>query len=466
MKKIARAIISMGVVLAFSACSWEVPQNVSVRTNADYNFSLGTFEKELDSNMDLSSMLGQTGEGNDTIATYDYFPGKKDKNVQHFLLEVKILDQKLLPTVPDATTLNYLFSSSDEIDLSALSSLGVNLQAVPANAVSLDFNPSTMMAGMKQALGEEMAGKIEFTSIPMYLYCETAKDLKVDAALEIYYSDDPENDPTHHRAGVDSVTLLPVTLADGTTDGTLSNKPKPAYTMEEKTVITDLADFACIGSKPIKLETLLSESNEAIQENDKLCISYQISTPTGKITRAEAEAGLPLALYAVIDLPVSFKVKDDLKLDINELTKNAKGGSSSGSDSSSDGSKKENEELKKILDVIEAVEIRYVAYQLPFYTKKEGSKSGMKLGIDLVGDGSYEYAEIAVVDKDKKITEADKQSIKLDPKTVLKMKDLSNLNPNIQLLMKEGTKFSLPREKAVAMNLEITLSTDGDIKVK
>ena len=28
-------------------------------------------EKELDSNMDLSSMLGQTGEGNDTIATYE-----------------------------------------------------------------------------------------------------------------------------------------------------------------------------------------------------------------------------------------------------------------------------------------------------------------------------------------------------------------------------------------------------------
>ena len=46
------------------------------------------------------------------------------------------------------------------------------------------------------------------------------------------------------------------------------------------------------------------------------------------------------------------------------------------------------------------------------------------------------------------------------------MKDLSNLNPNIQLLMKKDTKFSLPREKAVAMNLEITLSTDGDIKVK
>ena len=47
MKKIARAIISMGVVLAFAGCSWEVPQNVSVKTKADYNFSLGNYEKEL-----------------------------------------------------------------------------------------------------------------------------------------------------------------------------------------------------------------------------------------------------------------------------------------------------------------------------------------------------------------------------------------------------------------------------------
>ena len=72
MKKIARAIISMGVVFAFAACSWEVPQNVSVKTNADYNFSLGTFEKEFDNNMDLNSMMGDTGVGKDDIHTYDY----------------------------------------------------------------------------------------------------------------------------------------------------------------------------------------------------------------------------------------------------------------------------------------------------------------------------------------------------------------------------------------------------------
>ena len=461
MKKIARAIISMGVVLAFAGCSWEVPQNVSVKTKADYNFSLGTFTKELDNNMDLTSMLGQTGEGNDSIATYDYFPGKEDKNTQHFLLEVKILDQKLLSTVPDAAILDLLFNGKDEI---TIGELGLPLAAIPADAVSLDFNPATMLAGMKEALGEDLAGKISFASIPMYLYCKTAEKLETTAALSIYYGDDPENDPTHHRAGVEGITLLPSENGDNT----LKNVPKPTYEKDGETVVSKLSDFdknPCIGNQAIKLETLLSNTNTAIQDGDKLCISYQISVPTGSITRADVEAGIPLALYAVIDLPVEFKVLQDVKLDVNELTKKAEGESGSSGEGSSSGNSSgdkssDNEEFKKYLEAIDSVTIRYVAYQLPFY-----SRSGMKLGFDLVGDGSYQYADIKVTDKGKKIAEKDKPAISLKQATIMKMKDISSLNPKIQLLMEEDTKFSLPRTKAIEMDLGITLSTDGNIKV-
>lgn len=451
MKNIARAIISMGVVLAFAACSWEIPQNVSVRTNADYNFALGTFEKELDSNMDLTSMLGETGEGNESIATYDYFPGKKDKNVQHFLLEVKVLDQPLLSTVPPAAALDMLFDGKDTI---TIRDLGIPLSAVPEDAISLDFNPATMLEGMKKALGEDLAGKIEFTSIPMYLYCKTAENLSAAAALSIYYGDDPENDATHAREGVDPIDILP--------GGELSNKPKPAFEIEEKTVISDLSDFRanpCIGNKTIALETLLSDSNPAIQESDKLCIKYQISAPTGSITRAEVEAGIPLALYAVIDLPVEFKVKENLKLDVNELTKKSDGENGSSGDSSGNKSS-DNEEFKKYLDAVESVTFRYVAYQLPFYSSK-----GMRLAIDLDGDGKYEEAPVSVVEKGKKIPESEKPYIRIDVSVIRAIKDFSTLKPNIQLMMKKDTEFSLPRSKAIEMDLGITLSTDGEIKV-
>ena len=45
MKKIAGAIISIGLSLSFLGCSWEMPENISVKTNAKYEFSLGNYKK-------------------------------------------------------------------------------------------------------------------------------------------------------------------------------------------------------------------------------------------------------------------------------------------------------------------------------------------------------------------------------------------------------------------------------------
>ena len=91
MKKIAGAIISIGLILALSGCHWEIPETISVKSDAEYNFSLGTFEKELDNDMSLSSMTGDAGKDKEGINTYDYFPGKLDKNTQHFLMEVEAM---------------------------------------------------------------------------------------------------------------------------------------------------------------------------------------------------------------------------------------------------------------------------------------------------------------------------------------------------------------------------------------
>lgn len=446
MKRIARAIISMGVVLTLASCSWEVPQTVSVKTNADYSFSLGTFEKELDNDMNLNSMMGNTGEGNQDIRTFDYFPGKLDKNTQHFLLEVKILDQALINPVPDATALNAAFGTDTTIDLSNPPA-GITLAAIPAGAKNLDFNPSTMLSGMKEALGEDLAGKISYASVPMYIYCRTAENLTATASFELYYSDTPTTDASHHRAGVDSVNILP--------GGSLSNKPKPEYQMEGQTVVTNLGDTS------VDIKSLINNTNSAIGENDKLCVSYNISNPTGTVTRAEVEAGLHLEVYAVIDLPLQFEVVDDLALDLGNMTKNSSESTSSNSSNNNENSG--NEEFKKYLKAIDSVTIKYIAYKLPFYSD---SDSGMMLGVDMVGNGNYERSRIRIVDENKKITDHDKSSIVLKQATIQNMKDISNFAPKVQVFMKENTVFSVPREKAVKMNLEMNFKTDGTIQVK
>lgn len=446
MKKIAQAIVSMGVVLAFSACSWEVPKSVSVKSQADYSFSLGTFEKELDNSMNMSSMMGNAGEGDDKIQTYDYFPGKQDKNTQHFLLQMEVLTATLV----EKENVDSYFTSDDPIDGSTLPTV-----ALPATAktVGLDFNPATMLAEMKEALGEDMAGKISFASVPMYLYCETIEGLTAKATLTMYYGD--KSDPINTRPTTETPLL---------SNAELRNVPKPVYQYDGETVITNLADKACIGNKFIDIKDLINSTDATVQEDDQLCISYTISDLGGTITKAAAsENGVYIKLYAVIDLPVKFEVLDEVKLDISEMTKGSGSEGSSSSSSSGDSSKSGNEEFSKYLEVIDSVTIKYVAYKLPFY-----STSGMKLGIDMVGDGTnkyMQYAKIAIVDKNKNITDADKGVIELKQATIQKMKDISNFSPKIQLLMEKDSVFSLPREKAVEMNLEMGFTTDGTVKV-
>lgn len=449
MKKIAKAIVSMGVVLAFAGCSWQIPQTVSVKTNADYSFSLGNFTNDLGDSMDTSSMMGDAGEGNSDIQTLDYFPGKIDNNTQHYLLEVKIKEQNLLATIPTESQLDYFFDTSDTVALSTFIS-SYPLTPITDSAVNLDFNPSTMLSELKESFGEDIAGKIAFTSVPMYLYCATAENLSVSADLELYYGDDPENTPTHQRAGVTPVDILP--------GGELSNVRKPNYQMEGNTVTVNLADKACIGNASIDIKDLINNPSNAIQDEDKLCISYHIGTPTGSVTRAEVEAGIPIAIYAVIDLPVKFDVTSNVSLDVNKMSGESDSNSSSSSESSSSG----ESEFSKYLDAINSVKIKYVVYQLPIYAAR-----GMSLSVDLFGDNTIEKGgEIKFVNKNKAITEEDKSEIVLRTTTIQKLQNKADFKPNFIINLSQGSTFSLPREKKIDMDLEIGFTTDGTIQVK
>ena len=159
-------------------------------------------------------------------------------------------------------------------------------------------------------------------------------------------------------------------------------------------------------------------------------------------------------MYAVIDIPVEFATTEKIDLNLDEIT----GSGSSSSSSSSSSSKSDKDEFSKYLDAVDSITIRYAAYQLPVF-----SKTGMNLGIDLVGDGSMEYVPIAVVDKTPNAKKTEK---KLGVESIKKMKQLSSLSPKFNLIIAKDTTISLPREKGVEMDLELSLKTDGPIKVK
>lgn len=74
------------VLLIFTGCKFQTPEKISVKTNAEYNFSLGN----ISNTFELDGFNTLAAESADGSQIYDYFPGEKDETVQEFLMEVPI----------------------------------------------------------------------------------------------------------------------------------------------------------------------------------------------------------------------------------------------------------------------------------------------------------------------------------------------------------------------------------------
>ena len=473
MKKLAYAGIFISLVLTFTSCSWQMPEKISVKSNADYNFALGTFEKDLGNSMDLTSMMGDTGKDNEDIETFDYWPGKEDKNTQHFLLKVKLSEIDLAASLQGLmTAINTLPIADDaEIDFETdLSSLASSF-SLPADTTSLDFNPSAMLSSMKKGLGSDMAEKISFPSVPMYLYCAAPGSISTTATFRMFYGDKdtkvPRPGTTIDILNGTALTNTPVpTLQKETVTVTVKENDKDVEKSHD-VVITDLRKSNFIGPKdaagkvtPVNIASIMNDKSDAIQDGDLLYVEYALTGLSGKVTKADAQDGLKITLYAVIDLPILFKVTDDLDLDLSSMTKKDDNNSSSTStgteNTSNSSSDKDKKEFEKYLQIVDSITLRYTAYNLPIYSRNE-----IKLMVDFLGTGDkkdYVTAPIEI-NQQKEVT--------LLTSTIQKLreKDVSSFKPNILIHIAKDSEFSIPRDKAVKMNIQLNLKTDGTVQI-
>lgn len=437
MKRIAGAIISVGLVLALAGCTWRIPQTVSVKTDAEYEFSLGTFEKDLNSELDIQSMLGSSGSGSE-IEIYDYFPGKTDSKTQQIMLKIKVLEDDLKTDIPNITGLQAALDSLDD-------DASVNLQDFTINIdpdkKALDFNPASILSGM-DSINAGLSGNINFSSVPLYLYCNATNGLSAKGYLKLYYSSDGNNPRDETE-----LEILPM-------DSEISNKPLPEnLQMEEDTVIADFNKIPALATED--MNGMLNATS--IQDGDKLYVEYDFSNISGTFTKGEIESGeVKLAVYAVIVLPLRFVTTDIVNMDLSSMS-GTSSGSGSGSGSGSASSNVEvPDEVKKVLNVINGISVKYAANKLPIH-KSSGT---MELGVDLLNTG---------VDEDMKwanISDSGKQEvITLPRKTLNAFKESPSFNPNIKIRMTKDTVFSVPREKAVNMYVELSVKTGGKIQV-
>ncbi len=93
MKKLITSIFVLSFVLAIS-CKFQVPQKISVKTNAEYKLNVGSIKKDLSETINLDDLLSEdlVKQVIPNARVYDYFPGEKDSKVQQYLLKLPLVE--------------------------------------------------------------------------------------------------------------------------------------------------------------------------------------------------------------------------------------------------------------------------------------------------------------------------------------------------------------------------------------
>lgn len=464
MKKIFCTLASLCLVLIIVGCSWESPQTISVKTDAEYNFSLGTFEKDFSEYLNLSTMMGEAFETSESdnnpngIKLLDYWPDRPNSNVQHFLLQIKVFEQdfskdengNVYPFVETA------IASTPDGDPVQLNGIGTYF-TTESQVVGLEFNPSTILSGMTSQFGEGLGNKIKLESLNTYLYCSVpGKNIVIPAEIYMFYGSKTKEAKTEKKD-----------LLKESESKSLKNSPLIDYSYEKGAVINNLQNEKYLASVNISdllnVEDNFKISGKEVTDEDQLCIEYKIKGIEGSLSKeALLDDGLTIALYAVVDIPLSFEVTDNIELDLSKMT------GSDSSESSSENAKNNNSEaseneFSKYLNVIEALTVKYVAYKLPFVA----SSGNMQLGIGFTDSSDdIQWARLNIINESTNITEDDKSKISITPSIIEKIQTSGNFVPNFTIKMDNGTVFSLPREKAIKMNLELALKANGDEPVQ
>ena len=436
MKKASALLSLAGLLFFFNSCSWEIPERVSVKTNASYNFSFGNFEKNLDSELNIQSMLSIDKEG---VSVYDYYPQKKDSKIQQFLITMKIYEKSVTDLLGDNTLLNaFLQYCPDD--------LSINLDALPAGIPPLaasgtenfDFNPAEIMNSIKESLGEEFAG-VELCSVPVYIYCSAGNGLSADAKLKMFYGDSAKN----------SISPVYDTYIAGsaTERKNLSGTTLPELETDTRTsaVITDLAIENSSLNQDLAL--FMNNAKNVPRSDAKVCIDYDFLLK-GELTKGQFVSENPkLVVYAAIVLPVKFTVTNNITLDIRQFI-DSSNSSNQRTDIFGRSGPTEFRDMMKYIDAIRSTSLIYSTSAMPFK-----AEPGIIFSVDILGNNDYREYEL------------DGGIVTFNYDDIHQMINTYPLCPNLKIKILKDAVFSVPRTKEFKMNLAVNIITDGTIQL-
>ncbi|MBR1640131.1 MAG: hypothetical protein IJ688_12160 [Treponema sp.] len=179
MKKILLPMLGVAVLL-FSACSWQLPKKVSVKTQADYELSLGNalFEKldtdQLFADFDLKTSIME-GIQLPNSQVYDYFPNSKDETLQQFLIKIPIQEipvnfSEYMSNSDFATEMGEMSINDEKIEIPNFNDAGfktsLSADSVQTALAALLIASGTSVDGEKE-LEYETSSDSSFSSITL-----------------------------------------------------------------------------------------------------------------------------------------------------------------------------------------------------------------------------------------------------------------------------------------------------------
>ncbi len=91
MKRIKLAFLSAAVLLT-TACHFELPQKISVKSNAEYNFGIGKINQDIGEYVKVNELIKSDALESINGKVYDYFPNEADANTQSFLIKIPFIE--------------------------------------------------------------------------------------------------------------------------------------------------------------------------------------------------------------------------------------------------------------------------------------------------------------------------------------------------------------------------------------
>lgn len=407
MKKLIIFILSFPFLLV--SCNFAIPETVSVVTNANYNYSIGNISQDFNESFKTSNLFGDLETDNNKI--YDFFPGLEDEKLQQYLLTIKVDDVDLdYGTIPAGTELN--------LD-------------IPPVSVSLDI--SEIFGSIKDILGESFVNNADFREIPLYIYCEepsgfTDSELKGKVTIKYHAEDDSDTSESDVTVG-DEDTVIP-------------------YFGTPELNITSLADSEKLIDNVLSTaETSLNgDIKQILNSNKDKTGEIQLEFDLSFAGTTNGESIGALFINAFIIIPLKFDVKSIIDIDLKSLAKDED--DKSNEDVFNRTEATDTTDTKKYLDVIEKVFINYRTAKNPIVT-----------------DSNTRYVISSESPYMKKELDVNSDSVKISNEDFMEILSSYPFNPDINLNVPSGAILSLPRDVSLEMNIDISLFTNGTIKI-